>query len=232
MNKICLIMAFAAMKANAQVTTNTWGVEDTIIVISKTTDFGPVHDYIEVFNYSGQDLNMRWICHEPFTWPTVWETDFTDTENNYNDVQHNDSADFTLLNPPGWANKLIIGVQHFSWAHTDTLRFKVWPLDFPEDSLWIKYVIIVAQGDDYFNLEEQNQSFAFSVDDAANKLSISGDSHEVDVVVYNLSGQLVHQVNQYFPGSAPIDLGKLETGIYLVSLRANNVQVYAQKIKL
>ncbi|NRA11554.1 MAG: hypothetical protein HRT57_06340 [Crocinitomicaceae bacterium] len=65
MRQFIILLFFVPLIGNGQVNNSTWGVADTLITISKNTDYGPVHDYIELFNNSGQDLQMRWVCLEP-----------------------------------------------------------------------------------------------------------------------------------------------------------------------
>ncbi|MBD3635883.1 MAG: T9SS type A sorting domain-containing protein [Crocinitomicaceae bacterium] len=219
MKGLTIISLLISTLSLGQVNNTTWGVDDTILVISKTTDFGPVHDYIEVFNNAGQDLQMRWVYHEPASWPTLWETNFTDLENNYYDLQHLDSADFTLLNPPGWSNKLIIGVQHFSFAHTDTIKFKVWPIGFPEDSLWLYYVIEIAQGNAWAGIAEEQQEIDYWLDQSSRQFMFMEDVGTVDISVYDLTGRLVKRVNAFQAIShSVLDFSGLRNGTYIVDI--------------
>ncbi|UKN02173.1 T9SS type A sorting domain-containing protein [Paracrocinitomix mangrovi] len=209
-----------------QVNTPTWGIEDTVLIISKTTDFGPVHDYLALTNNSGQDLNMRWICHEPQSWPTLWITDFTDPSNSFDDVQHLDSSDFVLLNPPEWNNKLIIGVQHQSFAHTDTLKFKVFPVDFPEDTLWLYYIIEVAQGNAWANIEDEDADQILQFNATTNQLSWTSSGLNPKIEIYSLSGQLVKQLES---NENSLIISDLKKGVYIVRYQDGKVE---EKLKI
>ena len=219
MKQFFLLLLFIPFVGIGQINNSSWGVSDTIITITKTTDYGPVHDYIEVFNNSGQDLQMRWVCLEPTSWPALWETNFADTESNYSDVQNLDSADFILLNPPLWANKLIIGVQHMSFAQTDTVSFKVWPLNFPEDSLTLHYVIVIAQGNAWASINENSFDFKYLFDEENKTIRLAGNNAIVGVNIYSLTGQLVYSKEHYsLVNSEPIDLSNYSNEMLLIDL--------------
>lgn len=233
MKHFIFLLFFIPLTGISQINNASWGVADTIITISKTTDFGPVHDYIEVFNNSGQDLQMRWKCLEPLSWPALWVTNFEDPENNHNDVQNLDSADFTLLNPPGWANKLIIGVQHMSYAHTDTVSFKVWPVNFPEDSITLHYVIIIAQGNAWASIDENSPNIKYLFDAENKTLQLGGVGSNAVVTIYSLTGQLVYSEDKYsLETSGLIDLSDYSNEILLVNVDSENNQHYAFNILL
>ena len=133
-----------------------WGVADTNLTIEKNTDFGTVHDYLELFNYSGQDLEMRWIAHFNSSWPSLWAASFADPANWHPSIVDLDSADFTITDPIGFQNKLIIGVDHNSQAGTGTIDFKVFPIDHPEDVLWLCYGTIINQGNAFASLKDSD----------------------------------------------------------------------------
>lgn len=219
---IIFLVGFLSFWSSAQVNTPSWGVEDTIIVISKTTDFGPVHDYIEVFNNSGQDLNMRWICHEPISWPALWITNFTDPpQNNYDDVQDLDSADFVLTNPVSFLNKFIIGVQHQSYAHIDTIVFEVWPLDYPQDRLFLHYVIQIDQGNAWALVDEPDFIQKMYVD-KAHQLHLIGNFDQIELNLFALNGQhlLFHQDVSH-SGECLVSLEGIKSGCYIVTIQSN-----------
>ncbi|MDX2361147.1 MAG: hypothetical protein QNK23_10090 [Crocinitomicaceae bacterium] len=219
MKQFFLLFLFIPIAGIGQINNSSWGVADTIITIDKTTDFGPVHDYIEIFNNSGQDLQMRWMCLEPISWPTLWVTNFSDTENNYTDVQHIDSADFMLMDPPLWNNKLIIGVEHMSFAQTDTVSFKVWPLNFPEDSLTIHYVIIIAQGNSWASINESSIDFKYLFNEQNKTIRFAGSDAIVGVNIYSLTGRLVYSEEHYsLVNSEPIDLSNYSNEMLIINL--------------
>jgi len=56
---IIIFALFLSSNGFSQVNATYWGVEDTTLQLSKHTNSGTVNDYLEWYNYSGQDLNMR-----------------------------------------------------------------------------------------------------------------------------------------------------------------------------
>lgn len=231
MKRIFILFTFTTFFGFTQISTPTWGVDDTICTITKTTDFGIVHDYIELFNYSGGDLNMRWIIDIPPTWPVEWDANFNDPSNNYPDVLIVDSADFLITDPIGWDNKLIIGVQHHSFAATSYLRFKVFPVDHPEDSLWLYYNIIINQGEAYFGLEETNEP-TVNIQLMGSELRINSDLEELNYMsIYNLNGQLIY--SQSLSGkSKEIGLSASWKGIYIIQVRTETGAIIKKKVNL
>lgn len=225
---LIVVMSLGSLVSFSQVNTATWGVQDTIIVIDKTTDFGPVHDYIEVFNNSGQDLDMRWICHEPVTWPALWETNFTDcSQSNYSDVQDLDSADFLITNPIGFQNKMIIGVQHNSYAHTDTLVFEVFPVDYPQDVLYLHYVIIIAQGSAWASLDSETFPEWYSYDPASNQITLNGVKDGDLLNVFDMNGKLL--LSENVNNSESFDLNAFAGQLVILQSTSENGEVLRSK---
>ncbi|WP_027419053.1 hypothetical protein [Crocinitomix catalasitica] len=177
---------------NGQIVTATWGVSDTTVFVDRTTDVGVVHGYFEIFNYAERDLEMRWICQKAEDWPSDWDLVFTDPENYYPIVEHNDSADFLLTYPPGWANKLIYGMDHKGIAGTSSARFKVFPLDFPNDTIWLTYYFrmtdfIGAGIDDVVDLNTP----AIHWNKSSLLLMLNNVPSGASLEVYSLTGQII-----------------------------------------
>lgn len=232
MKLFIFLISFIPLITISQINNSSWGVSDTIFTITKTTDFSVVHGYIEIFNNSGQDIQMRWKCLETTSWPALWVTNFSDTEVNYYDVENLDSADFTLLNPPGWDNKLIIGVDHSSYAHTDTVSFKVWPIDTPENAITIHYVIIISQGSAWASINENSSDLKYIVDQENNSLKLKGDG-VADIVVYSMTGQVVYSETNYsLTKSEPINLSSYSGELLMINVNTHNNQTSVIKILL
>lgn len=232
MKLFIFLISFIPLTTISQVNNSSWGVSDTIITITKTTDFGVVHDYIEIFNNSGQDLQMRWKCLESTSWPAPWVTNFSDTEEDYYDVENLDSANFTLLNPPGWDNKLIIGVDHSSYVHADTVSFKVWPIDTPENAITIHYVIIITESSASTSNNENSSDLEYIIDHESSALKLKGDG-EADIVVYSMTGQVVYSETSYsLTKSEPINLSGNSSELLFISVSTHNNESSVIKILL
>lgn len=232
MKLFIFIFSFIPLTTISQVNNSSWGVSDTIITITKTTDFGVVHDYIEIFNNSGQDLQMRWKCLKTTSWPALWVTNFSDTEVDYYGVENLDSANFTLLNPPGWDNKLIIGVDHSSYAHSDTVSFKVWPIDTPENAITIHYAIIITESSASTSKNENSNDLEYIVDQESNALKLEGDGR-ADIVVYSMTGQVVYSEKNYsLSKSEPINLSGYSGELLFINVNTHNNESSVIKILL
>lgn len=223
-----LLLCFVAFGVKAQISTPTWGVNDTICNISKTTDYGIVHDYIELFNYSGENLDMRWILDIPPSWPSQWDANFADPSNTYPDVLVEDSAEFVINDPIGFDNKMIIGVQHHSYAYTSYLRFKVFPIEHPEDSLWLYFNTTIAQGAAYFGTNELSNSILFQ--NHVDHMNIISNEEEFSgISIFSLEGKLVFQekVNSH---SIILNKSDYLSGIYIVNIATISGKSLKKKI--
>ena len=221
------------MVCYSQVNTPTWGVEDTVLTISKTTDFGSVHDYLEIFNNSGQDVDMRWIPMFPDSWPSLWIVNFADPNQNYPDVSQVDSADFVMLDPIGFANKLIIGVSHQSYAHTDTMRFNVFPVNNREDSLILQYIIIIAQGNAWAGMASDEIDFNCFYNENESNIQLIGNAGDVKIEMFDLQGKLVKTIpNYHLNGQSSIDVADLKKQLYILKVSDGTKGVKSKKILL
>lgn len=227
---LSLVLCTLSKNLSAQVNTATWGVSDTVIDIVKTTDFGPAHDYIELFNNSNQELQMRWIPKVPQGWPQLWIPNFTDPDSNYTDVRLVDSADFTLHNPVGWENKLIIGVSHQSYADSQTISFKVFPVNYPEDSLWIHFNVVINQGDAYATINDAHNDLNCYVNQLTEQIIINGDAGLDNFTIYNLNGQAVMQ-GMLSPSieNKLINCRGLQSGTYILQLKNSSANRVVQR---
>lgn len=214
-----------------QVNGTHWGISDTNLNISKTTDFGTVHDYLELFNYSGQDLEMRWVAHFNLNWPSLWVVSFTDPAVWHPIISDLDSADFMITDPIGWQNKLIIGVAHQSQAGTGTVNFKVFPVDYPEDTLWLHYTTFIDQGNAYAAIDDYSNSRGISIQmsgekyvSIVNKLNV-----ESTIKVYDLLGKIVYSSELEMYADQAIDLNFLQSGMYVVSVNNSKGIALAKK---
>ena len=224
-----LIIFLFCLSGNSQINATYWGVADTNLVISKTTDFGTVHDYIELFNYSGQDLDMRWIANYQPDWPSLWTCDFTDPGGWHQGVQQLDSADFLITDPIGFQNKLIIGVAHFSQAGYGTVDFKVFPVNYPDDFLVLHYSTEITQGNATAGAEAVDSEALISIRNLGDKsFAINQVTDEAELCIYNISGSKV--VTKKITENAIIRLSDLPTGMYFIQIRQKSGRTITEKI--
>ncbi|MFD1551682.1 hypothetical protein DNU06_02735 [Putridiphycobacter roseus] len=204
-----------------QINAVNWGVSDTNLFISKNTDYGTVHDYLALYNYSGQDLQMRWVKYLDSNWPTWWGISFTDPANYHTNILNLDSADFTLTDPVGFSNKLIIGVDHQAYAWYATAHFKVFPVLHREDTLWLHYNIEIAQGNATATISQNLNKFKWQYLPSLHQINMTGNlTAQKSFTLFNLAGQKIMQ--QTITTSAStynIKLPHLKTGVYFIQLR-------------
>ena len=223
------LSVLVSFSSYGQINATYWGVEDTTLSISKTTDFGIVHDYLELYNYAGQDLDMRWIAYFGDFWPSLWIASFNDPGNWSQNISHLDSADFTLTDPVGFQNKLIIGVNHQSQAGTGTISFKVFPVDHPDDFLTLHYRTSIAQGNAFASIENSvdHQILINNIGDKM--ISISNVKKPTTVKIYSLTGALIHSANVQ-ESTSNLQLSHLESGFYMVECRQADGTSVSKKI--
>lgn len=217
-----ILSVFLPLNASAQINTPTWGVDDSSICIVKSVDFVMVHDYIELFNNSGADQQMRWIRYSDPNWPIQWEAGFTDPDSFYANVLTEDTAEFIMLDPIEFSNQLIINVDHNNHMDTSYLRFKVYPVAAPEDSLWLKFCIIITAQDaavSQFQNELQlvhdpNQQTIFFKGEVNTELTIS---------LFDLNGKII--LRQKISSSLElISVSHLVPGIYFAEISGIDFQ--------
>lgn len=228
MKKIGTLFFFVPVFVNAQVYTNTWGVEDTTICLIKSTNFVMVHDYIEMYNTSGNDLQMQWEFFAAPDWPVEWEAGFTDPDSIYTNVLVEDTGQFLLPYPVEFSNKLIINVDHNNHIDTSYLKFKVYPVSFPADTLWLTYCIIITTPDlSSGSVEEQDYQMFYN--QVEQKIFFKHVITEDAIIsVYDVNGKLILE-RIVSDQTEEIFLAEFEKGIYLVKMRMGNFE-QVQKI--
>lgn len=87
-----------------------FGVDTVYKDIHKTTtSITPPHEYFQLFNYSGDDIHMRWKVNQHYTfYPSQWGIAIQDNVTYHNPAP--DSADFLLPAVTGAMDKIIINV--------------------------------------------------------------------------------------------------------------------------
>lgn len=219
-------MLCLSFSGRSQINTPTWGVEDTSFCIIKSTNFGIVHDYLELYNYAATDLQMRWVAQVSPDWPVQWEAGFSDPDSVYSNVLIEDSADFILPYPVAFSNKLILDVDHNNHLDTSYIRFKVFPVSYPADTLWLNYCVIITSPD--VSVDE-SYSPSIQFDPVTNQLIFENAlAADWDLLIYSLSGT-TEMEKKISAGSYTILLPELPTGFYLIQLM-NKSTILRKKI--
>ena len=140
---IISILLLSGLSVNAQL----YSVAAPIQIMNHTTNDNTLHDYVEITNLSGGPLPMKWEARfgTLLEWPFQWTALFTDPDSVYNPIIHGDTASFVLQDTAFSLNQLIIGVDHYGFTGTSDIRFKIYPLSNPADSMFIGFNITVTQ---------------------------------------------------------------------------------------
>ena len=120
-----------------------------------------------------------------------------------------------------------------SFAHNDTVSFRVWPVNFPHDYLTLHYVIEIAQGNAWASIDENDISYKYFFDPENRTLHFDGADENVDITIYSLTGQLVFSASNYsLVNSESIDLSKYSNEMLIVNVVGVSKQVSSFKIQV
>ena len=217
--RLFIVLACFPILSSAQVNTTTWGVDDTTICIVKNTSFFNVHDYILLENFSGSPMNMIWIREDNADWPLQWEVGFTDPDSFYVDLFNEDTANFTLPYPVEFSNQLILNVDHNNHIDSSYLSFKVYPVDFPEDSLLLTFCVII-HAPDAGNTKLSTDAFQLAFDAVQQELRITGTFDPATrFILFNCAGEKVTEAS-ILSETTSISLDYLQAGIYVAALHS------------
>jgi len=214
---------------SAQINTPTWGVDDTSNCTVKSIDFIMVHDYIQLFNNSGSDQQMRWIRYTDPNWPLQWEAGFTDPDSFYVDVLIEDTAEFIMLDPIEFSNQLIINVDHNNHIDTSYLRFKVYPVATPADSLWLNFCIIITMPD--VSVGEIQNELELIHDPNQQTIYCKGEvNSELTISLFDMNGKIIleQKISSAFE---LISVSQFQSGIYFAKISGADFQL-TQKLVL
>lgn len=119
--------------------------DNTETTLVKTTDHSPIHWYITIYSASNEDETLQWKSIFQ-TIPEEWIVTFDDQTVSYQNVEHNDSADFTLYTAPEIPQKLIIGVHLNDQIGQGTVSFEISDPDMPGVTDTIHFHFNVSRG--------------------------------------------------------------------------------------
>ncbi len=135
-----ILFIFSVFSLKAQI----YNVPNPYVNINKTTDFGILHEYIQVNNLTSSPFPMRWVATISGCSPN-WDFGLTDPDSAYATLLNNDSAVF-MLSDTNLNNKLIISVVHNGYIGQCAVNFRIYPLSDSTDFTDIGFSITVTQG--------------------------------------------------------------------------------------
>lgn len=203
------IIMFWGLSASSQ----TYHFPSTVELFTKTTDFGTVHGYLEVVNDSGDTVPMRWISRWESTCPPEWVFNFDDQNNFYTPVLDGDSADFNLLPPGTYLQKMIIGMGHNDKVGSGSIYFTIFPLHDRSDSTRIEYNFTITQGVNDTNdtnggpIDTTDSSIAIGQVEWEqwmdirwhDQLTIHPQKHMEHLQLFDLHGRLLLETDRVYP---------------------------------
>ena len=172
-----------------------YSVSDTLKILSKSTDFGILHDFIQIENNSGQDLNMRWIQRFDAGFPSSWIPSIQDPDNWYNPCDTIDSADFVLKINPGSGNKMVIGLDHQNSVGAGVVYYTLFPVSNRSDSTTIAFSINISEGTGVTSISKQLSKDTFEIfifpNPTNGQFLISGLIIGDELSIHDITGQLI-----------------------------------------
>ena len=205
-------------------------VYEPISTLYKTTDFGTLHNYIQISNLTTQDFPMVWISDFGGTdgCPTKWNISLNDPDSAYIPLLDGDSSTFILSGSDSLGNKLIIGVDHNGMLGSCLIGFKIYPLNNIADSINVGFDVEVTQGGGSTALKE-----LLKIDE--NKIYPNPSSGMVYLTdnakylqVYDYLGRLL--VKSGLNGQSLFDLSFLPSGVYLIKVTEVEGKEYSNQI--
>ena len=209
--KTLLILSFLfANTLNAQI----YQVTTTHKNMVKTTDYGIMHEFIQIDNLIGTDFGMRWVALQGSKsgCPTQWDIGVSDPDSAYATVNDNDSADFILSGTNSTNNKIILSVNHNGTVGDCAVNFRIYPLSDPSDITIIGFNVSVLPGStglDEINSKSEEYGYPNPV-----KNNYTFKEQVKYFKIFDIDGRLLIEGND----AKVIDFSGLNNGTYIVLL--------------
>ena len=211
------LICFFTFSSLLSIGQNAFSLKDSVIRLYKDTDASPVHWYAEIYSHVNVDTGLVWRAEFSPTWPSNWQLTFDDQNNFYPAVKHQDSASFTLYANPTFPQKLIIGNKLNNTVGIDSVDFLIYHPHQPQSAEILRFVFYISEGQQ-FSLVEQAERVYYNA--VLNKLE--GDLSWVEsYALFDLSGRIIQQAGF---DEGIINLNSLNTGLYILQLKANALQ--------
>lgn len=125
--------------------TQVFSVDTTYKPIVKTTaSITPPHEHFQLFNHTGDSLNMRWRIDPADTYyPSQWSIAIQDNITYHNPAP--DSSDFILPPIAGTMDKIIINIFHNAYPGFGEVHIDLFTTDYPADTIRIIFDIRIMQ---------------------------------------------------------------------------------------
>lgn len=215
---VFVVIIILSISAKAQI----YSVPNPYVNINKTTDFGVLHEYIQINNLTSSPFPMRWVAQVGGC-PTGWNLSISDPDSMYNNLANNDSAMF-MLSDTNYYNKLIISVVHNGFVGACTVSFNIYPLSDSTDATNVGFNIYISQGS-----STGVNSYLYKKNDVVYPNPSSGifkiKKEFKKAFIYNAVGVLLKEEK-----TKEIDLSALTSGIYFLKLNDADGNVTTTKL--
>ena len=220
--RIFLVLSLFFMSCN--VFSQIFYFNNTEITLTKTTDQSPVHWYIEVFSNLQEDSVLRWKS-EFVNIPTEWNINLDCQSISFLTVNDNDSADFTLMAAPLFAQKLIIGATLNDLPGNGSVFFDIYDPNNPDIKERIAFNFIITQG----ATNSIEDPFLPSIISYNKGILTNVSSIDLMCQVYDAQGREVVVTKQF---DEEINLSKLIGQVVYIILVDSKGEIYAINLKL
>ncbi len=226
---VIALFSLYSLSINAQ----SFGVSDTLKILSKTTDFGVLHDFIQLENFSGKDLAMRWKQTISPGFPSAWIPSIQDPDNWYNHCDTVDSADFVLPDSTTFSDKMVIGLDHQQMVGAGFIYYQLFPIDDPTDTINIAFSLNVSEGTGTTGLDKLSATtLEIYPNPASDEIRIIKPTElgiDFSIRLIDANGK-VHGANyQNHKDYLLLERKDLASGIYMIQMMAGNA-LWQQKI--
>lgn len=160
--------------------------ETTLI---KTTEQTPAHWYLEIFSNLNKDTTLRWKSMFENI-PNQWEIGFDTQAGSVVNIEHGDSADFTLMHDLTFPQKLIISAATNDTPGDGTVSFEIFDPENPvfRDTIHYHFKITQALGIKSFN----NEIYEIK----SNEICVLNDE-KTQICISNSTGKIIYSTQDF-----------------------------------
>lgn len=193
--------------------------------IVKNTNYGILHEYIQIDNLLNQDFGMRWIADVggKSGCPTGWLIGISDPDSVYTTIISGDSADFILSGTDSVGNKMVISVAHNGLPGDCSVNFRLYELSNPNTITNIGFNITVTPGPVGIDEDVEMKKIGYP---NPTKSIYYFNANIKKCILYDVLGNLVvERVNV-----TELDMSNFSNGTYLILLEDENGEYHQEKI--
>ncbi len=211
---------------------SSFSVSPELVYAIKSADTQVFYNYAQFENHTNDTLQMRWVKTVLFTSNPIgqggghgggWNTAVQDPQNFYNPANTLDSADFYLKPETGSTDKFILQLFPDGIPGELLVRFKLYPINDPNDSLIVTFDYTAFDPATGVNAFELNKTINVFPNPASDYFWLENDSKEkIKVTLLNGNGQLIRKKQLERGTSFKFDCSGMPRGWYYVLLETDH----------